>query len=235
MKFRILKTLRPELVVVVTALLAAFAGTLPARSDSSLAGVASVIDGDTIEIHGTRIRLHGVDAPESNQLCKRPGGERWRCGQRSALMLADRIGQATVRCEERDRDRYGRLVAVCFQAEKDLNRWLVSNGWAVAYRRYSTDYVRAEETARAANRGVWSGTFVMPWEWRRGERLTATLSDEAPGDCAIKGNISSSGERIYHVPGGRWYERTRIDKDQGERWFCSEEKARAAGWRRASQ
>ena len=121
-----------------------------------IVGVASVIDGDTIEIHSVRIRLHGIDAPESRQLCTRPTGERWRCGQQESLALSDQIGRSTVSCNPRDTDRYGRTVAVCSSRGVDLNGWLVTQGWAVAYRRYS----------RAARRGVWSGQFDMPWEWR---------------------------------------------------------------------
>ena len=137
-------------------------------------GVASVIDGDTIEIHGVRIRLHGIDAPESRQLCTRPTGERWRCGQQASLALSDQIGRSTVSCDPRDTDRYGRTVAVCSSRGLDLNGWLVIQGWAVAYRRYSRDYVRAEDQARAARRGVWSGQFDMPWEWRAARRSAAT-------------------------------------------------------------
>ena len=141
---------------------------------ASIVGVASVIDGDTIEIHGIRIRLHGIDAPESRQLCTRPTGERWRCGQQASLALSDQIGRSTVSCDPRDTDRYGRTVAVCRTRGVDLNGWLVTQGWAVAYRRYSRDYVRAEDQARAARRGVWSGQFDMPWEWRAARRSAAT-------------------------------------------------------------
>jgi len=91
-----------------------------------------------------------------------------------------------------------------------------------------------EQRARAAGVGIWSGPFVMPWDWRRGERLAATTA--GPADrCLIKGNISHRGERLYHVPGGRYYERTQIDEGKGERWFCSEAEAHAAGWRRSAQ
>ncbi len=198
----------------------------------SIQGVASVTDGDTIEIHGTRIRLHGIDAPESDQTCLRPSGSTWRCGQAAALALQEHVGRQVVSCSQRDVDRYGRVVARCSLGEIDINSWLVANGWAVAYRQYSFDYVDEEKAAKAGRVGIWAGAFVMPWEWRRGKRLTVTSN--TVGDCRIKGNISTrSGERIYHVPGGRYYSRTHINTAKGERWFCSEEEAQQAGWRRS--
>ena len=151
---------------LVFALLLVFSAIAPAFPQQEIAGVASVIDGDTIEIHGQRIRLFGIDAPEGGQLCVRPNGERWRCAQQSSLALADRIGRATVRCEPRDIDRYRRIVAVCFKGNEDLNRWMVANSWAVAYRRYSVDYVADEDAARRKRINMWSGDFEMPWDWR---------------------------------------------------------------------
>lgn len=148
---------------------------LHARSSSSivatgaaspLTGVASIVDGDTIEIHGQRIRLHGIDAPESRQLCT-INGKPYRCGQKAALALSDFIGRRTVSCEQRDTDRYGRVVAVCSVAGKDLGAWMVSHGHALAYRKYSLDYVPAEETAAAAKAGIWAGEFEAPWDWRK--------------------------------------------------------------------
>jgi len=115
-----------------------------AVAQDRIVGVASVIDGDTIEIHGTRIRLHGIDAPESQQECIRRDGRAWRCGQQAALALSDHIARAAVSCVPRDRDRCGRVVAVCSMGSEDLNRWMVANGWAVAFRRYSFDYVANE-------------------------------------------------------------------------------------------
>ena len=108
---------------------------------------------------------------------------------------------------------------------------MVEQGWAVAYRKYSTDYVSHETAAKAARRGVWRGDFVEPSRWRRGERLEAAAS--GVGDCRLKGNISQKDTRIYHVPGGQSYANTRIDTAKGERWLCTEAEPRAAGWRRA--
>jgi endonuclease YncB( thermonuclease family) len=208
-----------------------------------LAGRASVIDGDTLEIHGTRVRLVGIDAPESDQSCEDATGQAWRCGQQVALALADKIGQATVSCKGDEFDRYGRRLAVCRARGEDLGGWMVSAGLALAYRQYSSAYIGQEDTARAARLGLWAGAFVPPWEWRAQDRthqqsqaqpqtpVPAPADTQDAGSCRIKGNISSKGERIYHVPGGRWYNETKISESKGERWFCSEAEAQAAGWR----
>ena len=145
-------------------------GPASAREYEVLEGRASVIDGDTVEIHGQRIRLHGIDAPESRQLCTTPQGEDWRCGQRAALALADRIDGATLRCEPRTTDRYKRLIAVCFARGEDINKWMVAQGWALAYRQYSKDYVPVEALARSARLNIWSGEFQAPWNWRKERR-----------------------------------------------------------------
>ena len=150
-------------ILKIVAVLALLLSAAPVTANE-LVGVASVIDADTLEIRGVRIRLHGIDAPESRQLCRRSSDDEWRCGQQAALALADRIGRRTVNCAVRDVDRYDRAIAICTQDNQNLNRWLVSKGWAVAYRRYSRDYIAAEDQARRAGRNIWSGRFVMPWD-----------------------------------------------------------------------
>ena len=197
-------------------------------------GVARVVDGDTVEVQDVKIRMHGIDAPESKQQCKRPNGDVWACGKQATLALTDKVKSSPIRCEGRDQDRYGRVIAVCYLGGTDLNAWMVSQGWAVSYRRYSEDYVNQEVAASSAGVGMWAGKFVMPWDWRRGQRIETANAPDDDG-CKIKGNISRNGARIYHVPGGRWYDKTRIDQTKGEQVFCSEAEAIAAGWRSSSQ
>lgn len=142
----------------------------PAASGSEFTGQATVIDGDTLEIHGQRIRLHGVDAPESRQLCERADGSDYRCGQVAAFALADWIARSVVSCGQTDTDRWRRAIAICTVRGEDIGRWLVQNGHALAFTRYSDDYVPDEAAARAARVGVWQGSFVEPWMWRKGAR-----------------------------------------------------------------
>lgn len=151
-------------------ILAALATTISSAALADIVGRASVIDGDTIEIHGPRIRLHGIDAPEKGQPCFDASGKLYRCGQIAAMALDQFIGASPVHCSERDVDRYGRTVAACSVRGEDIERWLVRNGHALAYRRYSSDYIGAEQEARNARRGVWAGQIQPPWEWRKDQR-----------------------------------------------------------------
>ena len=118
-----------------------------AHSADQVSGVASVIDGDTIEIHGERIRLFGIDAPELAQRCTE-GGRPYPCGFDCSRVLRQRIKGRTVDCIRHDTDRYGRMVAVCHVEGLDLSRWMVRQGQAIAYRKYSLEYVPDENFAR---------------------------------------------------------------------------------------
>ena len=136
-----------------------------ARGDTTV-GRATVTDGDTLGIRSVKFRLHGIDAPESSQTCRDARGAVYRCGALSANKLSEKIGVRNVTCTEKDRDRYGRIVAVCSAGGEDLNAWMVSQGLAVAYRQYSKDYVALEDRARRFKRGLWAGTFQLPSEYR---------------------------------------------------------------------
>jgi endonuclease YncB( thermonuclease family) len=135
---------------------------------NALEGRASVIDGDTIDIHGERIRILDIDAPESRQTCIGADGAQWRCGQKAALALSDWIGARTVACETTKKDRYGRCLARCAIGGQDIAEWLAENGWVVPYRDCKCEVVRgAASRAKAAEIGIWSGTFQAPWDRRK--------------------------------------------------------------------
>ena len=207
--------------------------SLPTVALSDISGPARVIDGDSIKISSNRIRLYGIDTPESAQTCRRDG-VMWRCGIEATNLLKKLIRESNVSCIERDRDHYGRIVADCRANGVNLSATMVELGMALAYRRYSKDYVSNETAAKIAKRGLWSSQFIPPWEWRKGTRLPPiNLVNGSAKGCKIKGNIGAKGARIYHSPGSRWYNKTIISKSRGERWFCTEEEARSAGWRKA--
>ena len=208
--------------IFVIALLAS-----PAASEV-VQGPARVIDGDTLAIGAVRLRLLGIDAPETAQTCTDAAGQAWRCGAAATDRLRGLVAKGETRCEGEDRDRYDRLVARCRAGGRDLNATLVREGLAEAYRKYSGDFVAEEEAARAGRRGIWGGPHRSPEAVRR----TAAKPEAAPGNCLIKGNISKNG-RIFHTAASRDYARTRIDLSKGERWFCTEAEAEAAGWRPA--
>ena len=137
-----------------------------------LGSVPRIVDADTLEVAGQKVRLQGIDAPESAQSCRQAGGHRYQCGEQAAEALRTRIGPGAVTCTIEGRDRYMRGLGICYAADgTDLNGWLVRQGHALAYRRYSTTYVPQEDQARAAQAGLWAGAFVPPWDWRRGVRL----------------------------------------------------------------
>jgi endonuclease YncB( thermonuclease family) len=154
-----------RLAPVVLAAVLSLASASLAAERVTYAGRASVIDGDTVEIHGKRIRLYGIDAVESGQRCQKEG-KPWRCGRDSAFALADKIGERPITCSGDEFDRYKRLIARCSLHGEDLGGWMVENGWAVAFRKYSELYVERESRAREKRVGLWSSEFQMPWEWR---------------------------------------------------------------------
>jgi endonuclease YncB( thermonuclease family) len=133
-------------------------------------GAVQIVDGDTLRIGARRIRLFGIDAPERAQSCAGADGRRYACGRAASEALTRLIGGARPDCAERDRDRYGRSVAICSVGGRDLNRAMVAQGWAVAYTHYSRDYERDESAARRARLGLWQGSFERPDQYRAGRR-----------------------------------------------------------------
>lgn len=206
----------------------------PATAET-ITGSATVIDGDTLEISGRRIRLFGIDAPEFQQVCAR-SGEQWQCGTASSDRLRQLVATGAVSCSGAERDQYLRLLAVCMAGHVELNRTMVAEGWATAFRRYSTDYVGEEDSARSARLGLWNSEFESPEDFRRAEDeagLRATprqrpRANQPETSCVIKGNRSQRGDWIYHLPGMPYYEQT-----VAEEMFCTEAQAVAAGYRRS--
>lgn len=207
----------------------AFILALPAAA-APFTGRVHVIDGDTIDVGQTRVRLFGIDAPERDQPCTSKDGQAWGCGDWVTRQVRDRYTDAQAVCTALDRDRYGRVVARCTVAGEDMARRLVQEGWAFAYREYSMDYDLDEKRAVVTARGIHAYDIQAPSRYR----LTGGTAQRVPdAQCQIKGNISAKGTRIYHMPGQAFYSRTRISEAKGERWFCSEAQARASGWRKA--
>ena len=168
-----------------------------------ISGQADVVDGDTLSIRGqsARIRLYGVDTPEGQQTCEDAAGKRYLCGSRAADALSALIGRnGRVSCQEEDRDRYGRIVAVCQANGRDINAELIRQGWALEYKQYSDGrYSGDEDEAREAKRGLWAGKFVEPWDWRRGERLSSEASTGSDRKCAISGEPNKVIARQFDV------------------------------------
>jgi len=140
-------------------------------------GQASVIDGDTLEIHGMRIRLWGVDAPESTQLCRGEDSLKYRCGSTAANDLDAYIARRPVNCIPLSLDQYGRTVATCSVAGRDLAEWLVRNGLALDWPQYSKGrYHEAQREAERTGQGLWKGSYVEPWLYRACIRAGGTQS-----------------------------------------------------------
>jgi endonuclease YncB( thermonuclease family) len=217
-----------------------------ASAQPSFSGLAQAKDGDSLMVGQREVRLFGIDAPEWSQNCTR-AGKPWSCGQAAADHLSKVVTGKQVRCTSMGTDQHQRTLGRCTVGAIDVNRQMVSNGYAIAYRHYSLDYISAENSAKAAKRGLWSGTFEMPSEVRHAAEeqaakpvrskparsRTPTVSSlrssaQPSGNCVIKGNRNSRGEWIYHLPGMPYYGRT-----NAEEMFCSEAEARAGGYRRA--
>jgi endonuclease YncB( thermonuclease family) len=221
---------------ITTAVLAAIALTGAPSGGSadvqtvSISGELRVFDGDTLEVGPLVIRLHGIDAPELAQTCARADGSTWPCGREVSDRLATLLAAGDLSCEALDRDRYGRVIARCTAGGHDVGARLVNEGLAWAFAEYSGDYIEAEAEAKQAERGIWQAPTQTPWGYREDRWVRAVAA--SPAGCPIKGNVNGD-ERIYHTPWSPYYGRVKMDADRGERWFCDEAEAQAAGWRSA--
>jgi endonuclease YncB( thermonuclease family) len=199
-----------------------------------LQGPVRVVDGDTLDLNGQRIRLHGIDAPERSAACR---GAQSDCHQIATARLAALVQGRMLVCRDLGERTHGRVVAQCLVDGHDLAALLLDEGVVMACPNYarrhphSRDYMAIEARARAAGRGLFALELTPERAAFCGGAVEPTTT---AGDCAIKGNISANGH-IYHMPGQRDYDRVRITPSRGERWFCTPEEAEAAGWRPAQR
>ena len=192
--------------------------------------VIRIIDGDTIEIEGgQKVRYIGIDAPETVH----PDMKVQCFGKEAAVKNKELVEGKTVELEKdvSETDKYGRLLRYVYAEDIFVNDFLIRQGFAHASTyppdvKYQDQLRAAEEEARSNNRGLWSQCDLS-------SQSSQPSSSSQPADCLIKGNISSSGEKIYHLPSQKYYDKTVIDEAKGERWFCSEEEAVSAGWRKS--
>ena len=203
----------------------------------TVTGRAEAVSGDILRINGTEVRLEGIEAPDPQQRCSIPGNRRWRCGVAARTALGQSVRGQTVTCRISGSDDTGRDLGTCLVGDQDLAQGLVRAGLAFAETGLFTKYDSDEEKAREEKVGVWRGKVERPSEYRaRIEREMAAAWEvakrRAPGGCPIKGRIVS-GRKYYVLPGTVDYQRVRIRTRRGERWFCSEEEALAAGWKRS--
>jgi endonuclease YncB( thermonuclease family) len=191
-------------VALACGLLAGWTYAVSARGDGrdgeaqgALTGLARVVDGDTIVVNDVRVRLEGIDAPEAGQTCTRPPAGAWPCGQEATNALVRLIGGKLVSCQSRGLDKYGRTLGVCFLERDEVNAWMVREGHAWAFTRYSTSHVEEEAEARARRVGIWQGEAIPAWEYRA--QKWAKAEPEAPQGCAIKGNVTQHGKDLSHA------------------------------------
>ena len=157
---------------------------------ADLFGVPRVVDGDTLVIGSTHVRLEGIHSPETDQFCLNANSVRWTCGIEARNQLAAHIAGREISCTSNGIDAYKRMLGRCRLADEDLNGWMVQAGWALAYIRYSSTYRHAEEDARTHQRGLWQGAFIAPWDWRH--RNSETQISERSAFLRRTAYVSSS-------------------------------------------
>ena len=227
---------------LIVAALAAHYG-LAATNDlaapiSGSAQQAVVFDGDSFDFDGRHIQLAGIDAPELGQTCKQGGNddEKSRCGLTAAYELRKRLqlDPRPLRCWPEGKPVDGAVIATCAAGEDDLALVLLQSGYAWALPDAQIDYRLAEEKAKEARLGLWSTGSEAPAEWRT--RMAKSSGARTPADgCVIAGKLPGGGKKIYYGPLDPDYGDQAADPAAGERWFCSEEDARKAGWRRPGE
>ena len=196
---------------------------------SKISGPATAISGDLLRVDGTLVRLEGIEAPAPAQPCYRENGRRWSCASASRTGLNKIIRGHPVTCTPSGQDESGRALAHCaVDGSTDIATELVRSGYVFATSHsFFSSLSSEEETARNSKLGIWQGEVVRPQEWR--DQTWEAAKREAPDGCPIKGVVRASA-KIYALPWSDSYANARVRPERGERWFCSEDEAKAAGF-----
>jgi endonuclease YncB( thermonuclease family) len=210
----------------------------PFKAPDPITGRAWARGGDTLRIGEQTIRLEGVEAPEPDQLCARPNSRRWRCGEAAQAALSRLVAGRQVRCEPAGKDAAGIIRATCTAGRTNIAAALVDGGHVMADSGLMASYRSELATAQKARAGIWGGpgTPERPAEWRA--RLWAEAQAAAPKGCPIKGKVAGRrGDTVktYHLPWSPTYTKLRVVSARGERWFCTEAEAQAAGFASPSE
>jgi endonuclease YncB( thermonuclease family) len=204
-------------------------GSLPLIGGRTVEGRAAALAGDLLRIGPTVVKLAGVEVPEREQRCLRPGNRRWRCAEAAQDGLSRLTRGRAIKCDIKGTDAAGRASGICFDGATDIGAALVKGGHAFAEQGFLARYARQESQAQAAKIGLWSGEAERPASYRA--RTWEEAKRSAPDGCPIKGQVAG-GARVYVLPWSPDYGRVRVSKSRGGRWFCSEQEAIAAGWER---
>ena len=226
----IVATYGPSISVAGLSSAPVITGALPDADPSTLEGRATAVTGDTLRLAGTHVVLDGIEAPEVTQSCRRNGGT-WRCGAAAKEALSSLLRGRRISCEILGEDGASRR-ARCYAGSTDIAEELVRNGNAFAHGGFWSRYAGVESEAQAQKAGLWAGEAERPQDYR--DKRWEEAKKAAPEGCPIKGPIRS-GARTYILPWASSYDSVRLRASRGERWFCSESEAEAAGWTRGSQ
>jgi endonuclease YncB( thermonuclease family) len=205
-------------------------GSITNGNPDALSGRGTVLSGDRLRVSGKEVKLAGIEAPHAAQPCFKENGRRWECASSARSALRKLVRGRTVSCELKDAAAEGLAVAHCRSGSEDLAAQMVRSGYAFA----SSEglYASEEEAARKDKSGIWQGTADRPQDWRT--KLWDDAKRSAPDGCPIKGLVRNDG-RFYAMPWSDGYAARSLRSGKGERWFCSEDEARAAGFKEVSK
>lgn len=214
--------------ILIILLFVSMSGAVASSAD--VVGQAAVVDGDTLEIQGQQYRLLGIDAPEAAQTLPLATGGQDFFGRGAALVLRSMLEVGEIRCQPLGRrDNRGAQLANCFSGETNLAAEMIERGMAWSPPEGPAPYQNLEDQARQNRRGFWRDQLERPWFYRRRKEFSA--GSTGSNGCAFKATVDRKGNRVYFAPWSPWYRNFKVDTARGDKWFCSEVEAIAAGWK----